>query len=239
METKEEIFSHFKTVIDNLIEFSPFYKNYFLYPYYLWEDEVDAFPGIILTSGSTRGCLIDENYDWVVKFNLFEEEVNFYDWCQQECDVFSLARKLKYDKYFSEVIFLGFYCAEVNAIPTDYSRQDFEEVERMYQDAAIEEYENLTIRIPLYAYHKESRDTQIISSRKTQSRLVQKSPLTERDPSIGSNFIEKYGEKEFNEFSTFLRAIRCDDLHGKNAFFNIEGNFKIIDYAGYHSNSSY
>lgn len=253
---KKMIFNHYANILDDLIEEYDFFKYYFQLPFSLDEDisyrnEDDHKSPIFLNNlnikfGATRGCLIDNEYDWVVKFDN-PEEMN-YGSCADEVNIYYKAFALGMEKYFAQPIYLGEYTKEV----TFYDRYDIEyNMDRYWifdemgfydsLQQIIERYEmekiSFVIRIPLYAYPRAKRyeffkreEEQNISLKDFVSKS--NSPLVERGSDIGYAFAELYGEEEFLELSEFLEEENINDLHSGNIM-EKDGQLILTDYAGY------
>ena len=200
--------------------------------------------------GTTRGCLVDETYDWVVKFDLDEaaehgtcdDEVNFYDHAVQNC----------LEKYFAQPIYLGLYTRSFKFYDWSEIDEIFEGVylfdETWFNDKLqdIIDLDNLvkreiTVRVPLYAYPRAKRydfynhvREQGDSKNEELFKMISKSnsPLTEKSRNIGYVFAERYGEEEFFRLSEFLCEMEINDLHSGNIM-EVNGELVITDYSGY------
>ena len=66
---KSAVFSHFSHILDNMIENSLFFDTYFMDPVGIEDIEGSALDeaipaNICINFGATRGCIVDENYDY-------------------------------------------------------------------------------------------------------------------------------------------------------------------------------
>ena len=251
---KTEIFNHYSKILDRIIEGSNFFKNYFQYPFYIdedlnWEDMED-YPyfyetNVSMHNGCTRGCLIDENYDWVVKFDLPEAEK--HGTCGMELDTYQSALVFGLDKYFTEPIYLGIYTKKINFFPhqevycnieyTDlFEEENFTESLEIAEDLGKITRKTVSIELPLYAYPRAVRHDFFNCDEKEDSirSFVSNShsPLVERDERIGYAFVEWYGEEEFQRLSDFLEKHNVNDLHTGNIM-ELNGCLVLSDYAGY------
>ena len=80
----DKTFEHYKRVLDDLIAENEFFRFYFQSPYTLMdrdnglmrEDYNCGNHNIEMFFGVTRGCIVDADYDEVVKFNLDTADEN-------------------------------------------------------------------------------------------------------------------------------------------------------------------
>lgn len=245
--SKREIFNHFSTIIDEMLENSLFFDMYFQRPYGFSDiidgNDYEELPaGLLISSGATRTCLIDQDYDWVVKFDT--EEDAFGSPCEREVEIYNASKAYALERYFAEVIYLGTYTRTINF----YNFNDIEENIGDFYDYNPDDFEKkfleneekfgpvcpITISIPLYAYRKaESYDCGPVD--RTMSNLAEKvaSPLRSRNIAVATAFIREYGMDEYKAFSQFSLEWDINDLHLNNIG-DIGGHFVIIDYSGYH-----
>ena len=108
------IFNHFKNILDDLIDESNFFKYYFQAPTSLdedvyWEDweECEAIysNSTSIRFGASRGCLIDDTYDYVVKFDLTESDES--PTCSDEVLIYDAAAQNGLERFFAKPIYLG------------------------------------------------------------------------------------------------------------------------------------
>ena len=252
------IFNHFKNILDDLIDETNFFKFYFQSPSTMEEDvyweDWEEFNSLYSNStslrfGATRGCLIDDTYDWVVKFDLDEaaehgacdDEVNFYDHAAQN----------HLERYFAQPVYLGCYSKTLKFYNWCDIYEIFEDGSPFFDETwfvdklqeAIDNYDltktEITITLPLYAYPRAERydfyqhNFEASQNQKTLEKVSDSnSPLIERNSRIGFIFAEKYGEEEFFRLSEFLEEMHIDDLHASNVM-EINGELVITDYSGY------
>ena len=253
---KKMIFNHYANIIDDLIEEYDFFKYYFQYPFALdedisYRDEDDHKSPISLNHldvkfGATRGCFIDNQNDWVVKFNN-PEEANCGS-CENEMDIYNKACVKGLEKYFAQPVYLGDYVKKITfyeAYEIEYNmgRYYFYDEMGFYKtlEKVVNKYEmkkkELVIRFPLYAYPRAKRYEFFKKEEEQNISLVDfvsksNSPLIERGNDIGYAFAERYGEEEFLELSEFLEEENINDLHSGNIM-ERNGNLILTDYAGY------
>lgn len=247
---KNEIFSHFKSVLDNLIDHSVFYKTFLQAPHYLDYNVYGGSYGIpaniTLATGVTRACIIDNNYDWVVKFD--SEEDGYGSACEREEYTYTKACEKGLKNYFCEVKFIGYYEREFRFFSTNKIFQ-YLNLNEYSQSGEYEKYfyknhndfgeiVNITIKIPLYAYRRIDEENYYnLSSEVTKEEKKTlsnyNSPLVEKNLSVGVEFLRAYGETEYFRITDFLYEYNINDIHCGNIGY-INGNFIIIDYAGYY-----
>ena len=157
---KQALFTHFSSILDNLLDNSNWFRTYFQAPWSLsddinGEDVSEMDDNIHIRSGATRGCIIDDRYDWVVKFDI-EEDYEYGSACAREVDIYTDAQERSLTKYFCPVIYLGYYQRTINF----YSINDIEREVNLYEydeDSIVDAVCNLeddlkqeiTIYIPL------------------------------------------------------------------------------------------
>ena len=243
---KKEIFNHFSTIIDQMINNSLFWSTYYQRPF-SFSDSIDGsyydeMPAhISVHSGATRTCLVDEDYDWVVKFDTMED--TYGSACEREEEIYEASKSYALDRYFAEVVYLGNYTREINFYNIDdiehwvdffdYDPEDFDQ-------KFIENEDNfgpvhpVIISIPLYAYRKaEPYDCgpADADSRARAKKIA--SPLYSRNVAIAVAFIREFGMDEYEAFSEFGLEWDINDLHFGNIG-EIDGHMVLIDYSGYH-----
>lgn len=253
------IFNHFKNILDELIDETNFFKFYFQNPSSLeqdvcWEDW-EKFESLYSNStslrfGATRGCLIDDTYDWVVKFDL--DEAAEHGACSDEIIFYDYASQNRLEKYFAQPIYLGKY----SKIFKFYNWRDICEIfdgdcpffdEVWFVDKLQETIDNydltkeeITITLPLYAYPRaepydfcQRSNYEAGQNPEALKKIsASNSPLIERNTRIGFIFAGKYGEEEFFRLSEFLEEMNINDLHACNVM-EVNDELIITDYSGY------
>ena len=250
---KNAIFAHFSHVIDNMVENSLFFTALFLAPQYVEDIEgsVDnkALPeNISMHFGATRGCIIDDDYDYVVKFDIEGDAISD-SICDREVGIYLRAKQANLHPYFAAAEYLGCYTKTVM----------FRSIERAIDAIAylgyydeenftrhFTEHENemgeivpLTISVPLYGYPKA---TQHDLNHFPSTDLVERansiaSPIKQRRIEIATDFIKQYGAEAYELLSTFMYEEDINDLHMGNIG-DVDGHLVFIDYSGYHSYDS-
>jgi hypothetical protein len=248
--SRSEIFRHYKRVLDDLIDNSPFFATYLQYPYYMCYDvhsnpEYGIPENITMCGGVTRMCLIDSDYDYVVKFDVNEDARGSA--CEREEARYKCACKEGLEGYLCEVIYLGEYTKTFNFYEqyevlshmrfSEYgAKSEFEE------DFFANEYKfgdknEVEVRLPLYAYRRVefTRYSDAYSCSKEEEQTIRRyrSPLKDRSLGVAINFFMEYGEEEYKRLSDFLEKMEVNDLHCSNCGL-LEGRPIIIDYAGYY-----
>lgn len=250
MTDKTAIFSHFSDILDNMIDSSSFFKYFFQRPSYT-EDiegtaEDAAVPeGIAVRFGATRACIIDDNYDYVIKFDIDEDERQ-ESVCECEENIYQHACECGLGKYFARIQHLGIYCKTIeyydfldvdNAIAWECYEQGIEEVKE-FEETTNYKKRTITIMFDLYFCDKATNYKHRLSTEEHMKKYepiarATKSPLVERYVWLAVDFIDFYGVGAFYALSDFLREHRVNDLHYGNAGI-IDGKPVLIDYAGYH-----
>lgn len=244
---KKAIFDHYSTFLDHIIDTSPFFAMYFQNPYYLDEDicgqDEDHLPvNINFSCGATRCCIVDEDYDYVVKFDI-EEDYEYGSSCSREEEIYSHSIVEGVNTYLCECMFLGCYTHTIDFY--DYSNienmlnwgsADVEGFEKEFYNniADFGTPQQITISIPLYAYPRaDDYDCGIPSYEEKCIVNCYESPLKERNQALAAAFIREYGEEEYVKFTDFAYEYDINDLHLANIG-SVDGKLCLIDYAGYH-----
>jgi len=252
---KKEVFQHFSNLIDDMLDNSLFFPTYFQHPCML-EDicgsiDDDAVPeNLHIRFGISRGCIIDDDYDYVVKFDTGSDE--FGDsLCEREVEIFRAAQAKRLDTYFASATFLGEYRRTINFYDInkieacmyweDYDVKHFDD-EFMKHEDKFGEIIPITIVIPLFAYERADRYTYACLSGEEELEYKEKaraihSPLRGRHLQIAMEFVFRYGIEQYEKLSEFMYDYQINDLHYGNLG-GIKGNLVIFDYAGYHSEYS-
>lgn len=88
------IYDHFSEIIARIP------PEYITNPY---NDDVVALPsGIKMVAGASRCAIVDEAYNWIVKFDIDEHE-----YCERECELYQCARNLGIECCFPECAYIG------------------------------------------------------------------------------------------------------------------------------------
>lgn len=245
---KQEIFQHYSRVLDELIDTYDFCKFYFQNPtsldYTLKSEELD----ISLTCGVSRGCVIDDAYDWVVKFD-FDDCRDQEASCRTEVDTYEEALRDGLEDFFAKPLYLGEYCRKVKFYDWNdlYYDMDIECIEgfedclfndcvnRLEEDDIEMKEEPIYLRLYAYPRAKEFRYP-CIDNRTVRS--LRHSPLTEKNAIVGYVFETHYDADQLERFIEFLEEHDINDLHCGNVG-EIGGMPVLIDYAGYHSDDKY
>lgn len=248
---KDLVFKHYCNMIDNLIDTDEMFPFLFQNPRDFCEEFYNEnycfMPhNVSLTFGATRFCIVDENYPFVVKVEYSDHEESFdTGFCEREIFFYEKAREENFDRYFTEVQFLGYYRRMVLAYKLETVLNYYNE-DGLYEDekfrkalSAMEEdnveKEMVEIALPLYGYERaDTFCTRSLNRREEDyyRTLSPSSPLSERDTSIAARFIEDYGEEEFFDFSEFLERYEIGDIHGGNVGV-INDRIVIFDYASF------
>lgn len=247
---KSAVMSHFSKIIDNMIDNSLFFNMYFqtmdnIEDVYGSCDDEAVPENINIHFGATRGCIVDDYYDYVVKFDITGEYMGS-SCCDRECEIYARAKELNLDNYFAEVEFLGFYTRTImfydafsiarNMDDCYYYDKNFDEEFIKYEDR-FGDIHPITISIPLYGYRKASAHWDSCSreeSKKYEQTVKSiSSPMYERNLSVAVDFVREYGVEAYYTLTDFMYEEDINDLHGGNIG-DIDGKMCFIDYSGFH-----
>lgn len=232
---KAEIFAHYSRILDDLIDRYNFAKYYFQNPFTLLYDLHSD--GLKVCSGATRGCIVENGYNWVVKYDLGECGVNT---CEKELSIYKAALEWGIADYFAEPIYLGKYRREIEFYDSwdfdaDYYESvcDFEDEQFEKDLSEMDEPHRVVIELPLYAYPRADsfRPAGILDVNKVRKELGV-SPLTDRNIVVGYEFAKAYDANEYELLNAFLEEEGVNDLHCGNIG-TIAGKPILIDYCGY------
>ena len=252
---KHEVFAHFASIMDNMLDTSLCFCTYWQQPYSA-EDfyggvEDEAMPeNLSIHFGATRGCIVDEDYDYVVKFDV--EEDSYGSACEREEEIYALAQREQLDRYFAECIYLGTYTKTIRFYDVEdivrrmnwwgYDWQQFEE-DFINQEDNFGEIHDVIISVPLYGYPKATRHRPMgMRGDADENEYISKaqkiqSPMRDENLVVAIDFIRQYGEVEYYRITDFLFAQDVNDLH-QNNLGDINGHYTLIDYSGYHNGYS-
>lgn len=232
---QREVFQHYSNIIDNLINTSDFYKIYFQEPYSL-DDDIQITDTLSLNCGISRGCLVDSTYDYVVKFQLNNDEC---ECCDKEIAIYDDAVGYGIEKCFVRPIFIGTYrktfnsylLADVVEEMNWYCEEDFYSQFDIVKDN--HKKQSVSISINLFAYPRVETNISLDSYSIDDEHYAQNStsPLKEYNLAIAAEFIGEYGEELYNVLTNFLYDWNVNDIHYGNIG-RYCGHICIIDYAG-------
>lgn len=250
---KNMVFNHYSNILDNMIENSLFWSTFLQHG-----DSIDDVEGSIddpsfpenlqMRFGISRACLIDDMFDWVVKFDI---DCDAYgdSMCEREVSLYKEAKANHLDAYFTQAVYIGTYHKSIQFYDYEkidhylnwcgYNPEEFDENFMKHEDD-FGEIVPITINIPLFAYPRATtyRYTMFYNNEETtelenEARSIS-SPLRKRALQIAMEFIYKYGMEQYQKLSDFLYENSVNDLH-RNNIGCVNGNLVIIDYAGYYS----
>lgn len=230
---KEKVFHHYSKLLDEVLDNSEYYKLYFQACYTIDDDEL-IYDNLTLATGISRACLIDNNYNYVVKIPL--ASYNNHE-CDKEIYIYGEAMDNNVEKFFARPEFLGLYTKVVCSY-------DIKEIEEMFlwknQEEFWEQFEEIKatfkkqriiIELPLYAYPraKAYKFNHYSLCDEIKARSIQ-SPLKGHNLAIAASFIGEYGEEQYQKLTSFLYDYEIDDIHLGNVG-AINNHICIIDYA--------
>ena len=231
----ETTYTHYCGILEDMIESNPFYKWFFQHPYapdygYEYSDDVSVM------FGAMRACLVDRNWDEVVKFTVCPD-LGDEDPCAREYQNYLAAMRCGVDRFFTRCNFIGDFVMK-------YRWYNWEDVSRIVSpdpddDRWVAEIAgdipmvDVEVCVPLYSYEK-AYDTTIkwtLSDEEVEFCENSESPLTKSSYEVGSMFKEEYSDEEFWELSEFCDMYGINDLHSGNIG-RVDGRLVILDYAG-------
>ena len=236
---KIAVFNHYCNKLDKMIEDSWCFRSFLSNPFMCIERDYDFDSDGYILLGATRCCIIDDDYDYVVKFDYNSDETGELG-SAREVDLYECAKKHNLEKFFTEACFLGtyertleWYAPEIVGDMTDNSEEDFRNFISTLSDS---DKSMITISIPLYGYKKANNYEWLYRDvTRAEQQLVRKyrpSPLIERNINVGAAFLRDYGVEDFLRLSKFCAKNNINDIHCSNVGL-IDEKIVIIDYAGY------
>ena len=237
---ENEVFTYWSNILDELLMTNDFCKLYFQMPTHNYS--MSLTDTIRLQCGVSKGCLIDDDYDYCVKFNLFNyDNYNFYHFCEREQQIYADAEAANLSKYFAEAKYIGTYYRAIDFYyydELDFDLQDYSSTEVI--DAINEcinntnkNFKTIDIMIPLFAYPKGYYHSYpcVAVSERTRAHSIE-SPLNEKNVAVASEFIRYYGFDEYIRLSDFLTNNNINDFHCGNAM-DVNNEFVLTDYSGF------
>lgn len=249
---KEKIFNHFAAILDNMIDNSLFWDTYFQMPssipnIYGSDIDDESIPSnISIRFGISRGCIIDNEYDYVVKFDV-ETDSSGDSICEREVDLYASAREYGVEKYLVHPSYIGTYIKTITFYDAkkmehyidwlEYDPVGFDE-DFMEREEKFGELKRITIEVPLYAYERAYgyNFTMLVDSEEERCHSIAEascSPLRKRSLQVAMEFIHRYGVEEYEKFGVFLEDNNVNDLHPGNVG-ELNNEFVLIDFAGFH-----
>lgn len=232
---KLEIFNAYCEVLDDLLENNNFMKYYLQNPTSLVHGF--SYKNVTIDCGITKGCISIAPLNYIVKFNLTEDNYHF---CEKEQSIYWLAKRAGFGQYFPETMFIGTYSKTIHFWPQESFKESSydceeafdQEFETALKDKTLGELEDITINLPLFAYEK-CDIIGVVEDESINGIIFPKnttSPLLEIDKTIAKTFIDCYGYEEFYDFSKFLALLNIHDLHNNNCGF-VNERFVILDFS--------
>ena len=232
---KKAVFNHYSEILNRLLDESNFLKFYLQNPYFL-EGKVFIDDVIRFCYGATRGCFVDDNYDYVVKFDI-EMDGDGESCCAREVEIYDKAKTKGLDSYFCEAEYLGtythnfkFYTFEAMESAFGCCPDGWNDFDGLFMDKLDDFGEIKTICV--YGY----RRAEIIPG--PTNKFCDEVVKSIRSPfrgnyDVATSFYYEYGWDEYVEFSRFALHNHINDLHRGNIGY-INNRMCLIDYAGFH-----
>ena len=222
------MYSHFADILNQAFDDDMGFKLAFYGGDYEAMDDHYITCAVHTAAGATRVALIDDDYDWICKFDYDTDALGAV--CAREYERYQAAKKFGIEDMFAEVVYLGTFARKYTC--ADVSYYDYEE---------NEEYDMIDreVELELYAYKKASFNLSIfgayarLSDEDKDHTDRRNSPLCGRNIDVGAAFLTKYGYSRYIKLDRFCRDFHINDLHGGNIGL-IGDNIVIIDYAGYY-----
>lgn len=236
---KKAVFEHYCGVLDHMLEDS-WNLRVFLQAPYTHDGDYDFDYGCI-KFGATRGTIIDNDYDYVVKFDVDTDDTDEYV-SDREIAIYQYALEKNVAQYFTEACFLGTYTKSFEWYSENELGSDTNATEEEFRALIEEEKEKgletewVTISIPLFGYEKADCDRYCCANTTPEEDAFlhnHPSPLSERSENVAAAFVHEYGIENYLELSTFCAEYGVNDLHEYNIGY-INNRIVIIDFAGYH-----
>lgn len=98
---KEAIFNHFAAIFEEVLR-TESKEEWLLYPEISMSEEL--LPGVQIYSGVTRCAVVDEAYDWIVKFDISDAP-----YCEREVELYERAKSYGCEDCLTPVLYAGRY----------------------------------------------------------------------------------------------------------------------------------
>lgn len=211
-EERTEIFRRLDSLrLDTRLEFAQFLEHPSFKNFDVFMNNLNFFEEgrIAADRGLSKGVIIFDDLDWVVKFPLgvpsFIRHV-VVDYCAKEYDVYIKALEVGLESLFAPMYFLECYFGvdayAMEKVEVDSERTNFEHIDSWASVSTATEgqrrlnfFEEHTMAITLFDYHDES--------------LI-------------------------DEFIDFCNSEGVGDLHGGNMGYNEDDDLVLIDYSGFY-----
>ena len=198
------------------------------------------FDNMEIWCGISRACIVDSDWDFVVKFTYLEDARG--DACERECSAYENAVDSGLEKYFAKPKYIGRYewrgegysAREIfRELNIDFDGDD----EDILENIKEEEFQKKEIFICLYLYEYPKVKTKSLyytPSKEIETKVKRSgSSFARTNTIVAAYFVEKYGYEEFMKIADFLEWNEINDLHSGNIGY-VEDRVIFIDYAGYY-----
>lgn len=223
-----EVFEHYRPILDKLFKFDMF--NILFEEECLGEDLQEICDGVFICAGAHRCAVIDDNYDYIIKFCYNE---NCAD-CRREQEIYNNSGE--FSSLFAECCFAGKYEKDVSYFYPDELEMGYKISYCTQTNHSLEgKLMDRHYSISIYAYPKANFEQCDEFSHRTLRKIRKKyatSPLAEYSVEIAAIFKSAVGAAKMKKFSLFLKTNRINDIHEGNVGY-INGKPVIIDYAGF------
>ena len=203
------------------------------------------FDNMEIWCGISRACIVDSDWDFVVKFTYLEDARG--DACERECSAYENAVDSGLEKYFAKPKYIGRYEWRGEGYS---AREVFRELninfdgddEDILENIKEEEFQKKEIFICLYLYEYPKVETKSLyytPSKEVEAKVKRSgSSFAQKNTFVAAYFVEKYGYEEFMKIADFLEWNEINDLHSGNIGY-VGDKVIFIDYAGYYDPDCY
>ena len=231
-------FEFFKQKLDYEISHNIRAQLWFQEPSYI-QDYMN-FDGMEIWCGISRACIVDSDWDFVVKFTYLEDARG--DACERECSAYENAVDSGLEKYFAKPKYAGRYewrgegylAREIfRDLNVDFDGDDEDILETIKEEGFRKK--EISVYLDLYEYPKvETKSLYYTPSKEVETKVKRSgSSFAQKNTFVAAYFVEKYGYEEFMKIADFLEWNEINDLHSGNIGY-VGDRVIFIDYAGYY-----
>jgi hypothetical protein len=206
-----EVLEHYGNIIDDILN-NEEDRRILLDPYMFLDEDYQCNNGAWLCAGATRCAIVDDDYDWIVKFNLNDEYK--IDYCATEAKVYANADKYGVKDMLVPCIALGSWVCSEGFVWKLYA---YRRITRAYSSDI---YSSFT-----------PEENNIINR-------YESSPLIEKSKCVVVSLWREWGQEKMDKLNALCEDWDINDLHGRNIGY-LEDRLVIFDYAGFHGIDDY
>ena len=182
---------------------------------------------IDLTAGATKGVIISKDVNFVFKIPFFEDDCGTefnYDYCDLEVFNYNKAKKNQLNQFFSRTAYFDTIKTEGGSRIPVYIQSKAIAFEDLYlydeDDRILDKYYDRTV---------DKCPTKYLSQKANSYTGTYRLPLL-----WINDFIEIYGEDNFDNLGEFLDKYGINDLHRGNIGYDEDAFPIIFDFSGFH-----